>query len=288
MVAKNKPRWPTTRKSAVGPPIFPCSAWKGTRRIVGRGVTILAPPTFRPSRFPCWSAPSPGCPTHPRSAGAGRRRLFRPQNCRIYRGQTGFLCDRGSAHSATEKSPVGIALPPGRAGSGGGGIPVLSSGVARAATLRGHPSPRAGRTFGTVDPVPEGRLQLPSFGHQPRFAAPQPLALLQSARSGGIDHPRTEVCLCAGEDSHQRLPDQRGVLPDCIAGLQLAELVQTSLRPTAPAASYPAASSPAVVRGAVSVGATGRGPDSASCPELPLDRRLPGNAAAHTANSPPF
>ena len=50
-------------KSAAGLPIFLCSASRGTRRIVGRAATIPALPTSRPSRFLCWSAPSPSCPT---------------------------------------------------------------------------------------------------------------------------------------------------------------------------------------------------------------------------------
>src|SRR5581483_11610644 len=203
----------------------------------------------------------------PRGKGSGRRRLLRSRNRRIYRGETGFLCDRGPAHPSGEKPPVGTALPPGLAGSVGGRVPVLSSRVARAATLRGDPSPGTGRTFGPTDLVPDGRLQLRSLGHQSPLATPQPLAVLQPARAGGVDHPRIEVCLCAGKDSHPRLPGQRGVLPDCPAGLQLAELVQTPLRPTAPAASYPAASSPAVVRGAGAVGATGRSSHSPSCAE---------------------
>jgi hypothetical protein len=60
----------------------------------------------------------------------------------------------------------------------------LSAGVAWGATLRGDPPACAGRTFGTVASFPDGRLQLPSVGHQPFSDAPALLALYnQRARA---------------------------------------------------------------------------------------------------------
>src|SRR6266568_5228884 len=217
----------------------------------------------------------------PRSESSCRRCLLRSRNRAIYRGETRFLRHRGPAHPAIETPAGRIALPPGLAGSVGRRVSVLSARVAGAASLRRDPPTGAGRTFGPTDLVPDGRLQLPSFGHQPCFAAPQPLAVLQSPRAGGIDHPRIEVRLRPGEDSDEGLASQRGVLPDCLAGVQPAELVQTSLCPSASAAGHPAASSPALVRGTGPVGATGPGSHSASCAELPLGCGLHGHTATH-------
>ena len=155
---------------------------------------------------------------------------------------------------------------------------------------QGWPGPR--RFVVIRRPVPEEPsaqltlFQMGGYSYQAlvtnlSFAAPQPLAVLQSPRAGGIDHPRIEVRLRPGEDSDEGLASQRGVLPDCLAGVQPAELVQTSLCPSASAAGHPAASSPALVRGTGPVGATGPGSHSASCAELPLGCGLHGHTATH-------
>ena len=159
-----------------------------------------------------------------------------------------------------------------------------SRGWARGATLCGDPSAGAGRTFGPVELVPDGWLHLPGVGHQPYVAAPQPLAVLQPARRGGIDHPRIEIRLCPGEDSHQRLPGQRGVLPDCLAGLQLAELVPTPLRSTASAAGHTPTPPAALAGGARAVGTTRRCAHPAFAGELSCRSGFPGN----TPTPPPL
>ena len=88
-----------------------------------------------------------------------------------------------------------------------------------------------------------------------------------------------------GKIPNRRLPDQRGVLPDRNAGLQLAELVQTSLCPTASAADHPAASSPAVVRGAGPIGATGWSSNPPSGAKLSLGLGLLGDTEANSASA---
>src|SRR5712692_6339912 len=87
---------------------------------------------------------------------------------------------------------------------------------------------------------PVGRLQLSGLRDQPGLEAAPPLALLQPAGTGRVDHPGIERRLCAGKDSHEGLPCQRGVLPDRPAGLQPAELVQAPLCPSPSATSHAA------------------------------------------------
>src|SRR5712692_1284893 len=171
---------------------------------------------------------------------ACRWSVLRSQNPRLYRRKTGFLRDRRPAHPSAEKSSAGTVLPPRVAGGVGFGVSVLPAGMAGASTLRRHPPTGAGRTFGPVAPVPVGRLQLSGLRDQPGLEAAPPLALLQPAGTGRVDHPGIERRLCAGKDSHEGLPCQRGVLPDRPAGLQPAELVQAPLCPSPSATSHAA------------------------------------------------
>src|SRR2546426_8824456 len=218
-----------------------------------------------------------------RGAGsrARRRRLLRSQNHRIYRGETRILCDRRPTHSPAEAPALWVALPTCVAWSLGGGAPLLPAELARASTLRRHSPTRAGRAFGPTDSVSDGRLQLSSVGHQLDLDAAAPLALLQSARSRGVDHPRIEGCLRLGENPDERLCRQRGLLPDRAAGLQSAELVQGALCSGSPATSDAATFAAAVVSGPVPVGSARRRADPAPRAKLPLCLRLPRDTAAH-------
>jgi hypothetical protein len=106
-------------------------------------------------------------------------------------------------------------------------------------------------------------------------------------RAGGVDRLRIEVRQCPGEDSDERLPGRRGTLPDCLAGVQLAELVQTPPCPIASAAGHLAASSPTLFRGVGPVGVTGLSSDPASGTELTLGIGLCGYAQAHSRTPSP-
>src|SRR6266852_5157168 len=224
-------------------------------------------------------------PTSPR---ARRRSLLRSQNHRVYRAKPRLLRDRCPTDPAPEESASGTALPSCRVGSVGSGVSLLPAGMARAATLHRHSPTGARRTFGAIAPVSDARLQLPSLGHQPFVDSTESLALLQSARSRRVDHPRTERRLCVGEDSHPRLRGQRGIFPDRFAGLQPSELVQAALCSTASATRQPATPTSAAVRGPVSVGAARGRAYAPHRAELRLRGRFPRNSAAHPPSEIPI
>src|SRR2546425_1677078 len=144
-------------------------------------------------------------------------------------GKRRILRDRGSAEPTAQESTAGTALPPGVARRVDLGIMVLSAGLARPSTLRGHPPLGARRAFRSTAPVSDGRLQLSALGDQPEADAVASVALLQPASPSGIDHSRTERRLRPGQDPDKGFLGQRGLLPDRLAGLQPAELVQATL-----------------------------------------------------------
>src|SRR2546427_5555378 len=114
------------------------------------------------------------------------------------------------------------------------------------------------------------------------------VALLQPASPSGIDHSRTERRLRPGQDPDKGFLGQRGLLPDRLAGLQPAELVQATLCSSSSATGHAAAPPAAAALRARPIRAAWWSPNPAPRTELRFYRRFFGYSAAHPANTAPL